>query len=114
LLIIAYQLLAVLFLNLTSNMRLSLSLGSAYTMMALTFSGLTFPAIGMPLIAKIFSWIFPYSFWLKILLGQSLRNEPLIEIVPQLFVLLLFIFSGILSFKGMKLKLSNSKYWGKD
>jgi len=114
LLIIAYQLLAVLFLNLTSNMRLSLSLGSAYTMMALTFSGLTFPAIGMPLIAKMFSWIFPYSFWLKILLSQSLRNEPLIEIVPQLVVLLLFIFSGVLSFKGMKLKLSNSKYWGKD
>lgn len=114
LLIIAYQMLAVLFLNLTSNMRLSLSLGSAYSMMALTFSGLTFPAMGMPLIAKIFSWIFPYTFWLKVLISQSLRNEPLLEVVPQLFVLILFIFSGILSFKGMKKKLSESKYWGKD
>ena len=114
LLIIAYQLLAVLFLNLTSNMRLSLSLGSAYTMMALTFSGLTFPTMAMPLIAKIFSWIFPYTFWLKILLSQSLRNEPIIEIIPQLIVLILFIFSGILSFKGMKRKLSESKYWGKE
>lgn len=114
LLIVAYQLLAVLFLNLTSNMRLSLSLGSAYTMMALTFSGLTFPTMAMPLIAKIFSWIFPYTFWLKILLSQSLRNEPLIEIIPQLIVLLMFIISGILSFKGMKKKLSESKYWGKE
>ena len=114
LLIIAYQLLAVLFLNLTSNMRLSLSLGSAYTMMALTFSGLTFPTMAMPLIAKMFSWIFPYTFWLKILLSQSLRNEPLVEIIPNLIVLALFIFSGIFSFKGMKRKLSDSKYWGKD
>jgi len=114
LLIIAYQLLAVLFLNLTSNMRLSLSLGSAYTMMALTFSGLTFPTMAMPLIAKMFSWIFPYTFWLKILLSQSLRNEPLVEIIPNLMVLVLFIFSGIISFKGMKSKLSDSKYWGKD
>lgn len=114
LLIIAYQLLAVLFLNLTSNMRLSLSLGSAYTMMALTFSGLTFPTMAMPLIAKIFSWIFPYTFWLKVLLSQSLRNEPLIEIIPQLAILILFIISGILSFKGMKRKLSESKYWGKE
>jgi ABC-2 type transport system permease protein len=114
LLIIAYQMLAVLFLNLTSNMRLSLSLGSAYTMMALTFSGLTFPTMAMPLIAKIFSWIFPYTFWLKILLSQSLRNEPLIEIIPQLVILILFIISGILSFKGMKRKLSESKYWGKE
>ncbi len=114
LLIIAYQMLAVLFLNLTANMRLSLSLGSAYTMMALTFSGLTFPSLGMPLIAKIFSWIFPYTFWLKILLSQSLRNEPLTEIVPYLLILMLFILSGILSFKGMKRKLSDSKYWGRD
>jgi len=113
-LIIAYQLLAVLFLNFTANMRFSLSLGSAYTMMALTFSGLTFPSMGMPLFAKIFSWIFPYTFWLKILVSQSLRNEPLIEILPQLLVLLLFIILGILSFRGMKTKLSDSKYWGRD
>lgn len=114
LLIIAYQLLAVLFLNITSNMRLSLSLGSAYTMMALTFSGLTFPTMGMPIIAKIFSWIFPYTFWLKILISQSLRNESIIEIIPQFFILVVFIILGILSFKGMKTKLCNSKYWGKE
>ena len=114
LLIIAYQLLAVLFLNITSNMRLSLSLGSAYTMMALTFSGLTFPTMAMPLIAKIFSWIFPYTFWLEILISQSLRNEPIIGIIPQLLVLGMFIILGILSFKGMKTKLSNDKYWGKE
>ena len=114
LLIIAYQLLAVLFLNITSNMRLSLSLGSAYTMMALTFSGLTFPSIAMPLIAKVFSWIFPYTFWLKIFLGQTLRNEPITETIPYLIILLLFIVSGIASFKGMKRKFSDSKYWGKE
>lgn len=114
LLIVAYQMLAVLFLNLTSNMRLSLSLGSAYTMMALTFSGLTFPNMAMPLIARMFSWIFPYSFWLKILISQSLRNEPLTEILHLFLILFLFILSGILSFKGMKRKLSDSKYWGKD
>ncbi|MEA3318219.1 MAG: ABC transporter permease [Bacteroidota bacterium] len=114
LLIIAYQFLAVLFLNITANMRLSLSLGSAYTMMALTFSGLTFPTMGMPLIAKIFSWIFPYTFWLKILISQSLRNEQIVEILPQFIVLVVFILLGLLSFKGMKTKLSNSKYWGRE
>ncbi|MBI9055834.1 MAG: ABC transporter permease [Bacteroidales bacterium] len=114
LLIIAYQMLAVLFLNITANMRLSLSLGSAYTMMALTFSGLTFPTMAMPLIAKVFSWIFPYTFWLKIFVGQSIRNEPLFEIIPYIIILVAFILSGVLSFKGMKKKLSDSKYWGKE
>jgi len=114
LLIIAYQMLAVLFLNITSNMRLSLSLGSAYTMMALTFSGLTFPTMAMPLIARVFSWIFPYTFWLKIFIAQSIRKEPLIEILPYIIILIIFILSGVLSFKGMKKKLSDSKYWGKE
>jgi hypothetical protein len=57
LLVAAYQSMAILFLNLTANLRLTLSLGSAYTMMALTFSGLTFPALAMPLIAKMFGCI---------------------------------------------------------
>ena len=62
LLILAYQAMAIVLLTVTINLRLTLSLGSAYTMMALTFSGLTFPAMGMPLLAKAFSFVFPYTF----------------------------------------------------
>ncbi len=114
LLIISYQLLAVLFLHLTANLRLSLSLGSAYTMMALTFSGLTFPTMAMPLMAKLFSLIFPYTFWLKIFMSQSLRGEPLTEIVVPMLVFLLYIAGGLLAFPGLKKKLTDSHYWGRD
>jgi ABC-2 type transport system permease protein len=114
LLIISYQLLAILILNLTANLRLSLSLGSAYTMMALTFSGLTFPSMTMPLAAKLFSCIFPYTFWLKIFLSQSLRGEPITEILVPMLVLLLFVIAGIMAFPGFKRKLSDSKYWGRE
>ena len=111
LLIISYQLLAILFLKLTANLRLSLSLGSAYTMMALTFSGLTFPTIAMPLIAKLFSIIFPYTFWLQIFMSQTLRDEPITEIVTPFLAFVPFILGGILAFPGMKRKLSHPKYW---
>lgn len=111
LLIVTYQLLAILFLKLTANLRLSLSLGSAYTMMALTFSGLTFPSMAMPLAAKIFAMAFPYTFWLKIFMGQTLRGEPVsVALVPFLFFVP-FILAGILAFPGMKRKLSHPKYW---
>jgi len=111
LLIISYQLLAVLFLKLTANLRLSLSLGSAYTMMALTFSGLTFPSMAMPLIAKLFSLIFPYTFWLQIFMSQTLRGEPITEVVFPFLAFIPFILGGILAFPGMKRKLTHHKYW---
>lgn len=111
LLIISYQFLAILFLKLTANLRLSLSLGSAYTMMALTFSGLTFPAIAMPLLAKLFSFIFPYTFWLQIFMSQTLRGEPISEVVIPFLAFFPFIIGGILAFPGMKRKLTHHKYW---
>jgi len=111
LLIISYQLLAVLFLKITANLRLSLSLGSAYTMMALTFSGLTFPSMAMPLIAKLFSLVFPYTFWLQIFMSQTLRGEPISEVALPFLAFIPFILGGILAFPGMKRKLTYHKYW---
>ena len=111
LLIISYQLLAILFLKLTANLRLSLSLGSAYTMMALTFSGLTFPTMAMPLVAKLFSLIFPYTFWLRIFLSQTLRGEPITEVLPSFLAFLPFMVCGVLAFPGIKRKLSHARYW---
>lgn len=111
LMIVSYQLLAILFLKLSANLRLSLSLGSAYTMMALTFSGLTFPSIAMPLMAKLFSLIFPYTFWLQIFMSQTLRGEPVSEVVIPFLAFIPFILGGVLAFPGMKRKLSHQKYW---
>ena len=113
LLIITYQLLAILFITVTSNMRLSMSLGSAFTMMSLTFAGLTFPYIGMPISAKIFSYIFPYGYWLKTLLGQTLRNEEIAYSIYPLYYILIFIVICILILPLYKKRLQNSKYHGK-
>lgn len=114
LLILAYQAMAVLLLTITINLRLTLSLGSAYTMMALTFSGLTFPAMGMPLIAKLFALVFPYTFWLKIFLSQSLRGEPIHETVPSLLLLLLFILTGIIGFPLFKKRMKDERWRTKE
>lgn len=113
LIIVIYQLLAIALLSITSNMRLTLSLGSAYTLMAMTFAGITFPIFAMPLIARIFSWFFPYTFWIKIFVGQTIKSQPLFASIPDFLILTLYILIPLLSFKTMKRKLSNSKYWGR-
>ncbi|MEN9443232.1 MAG: hypothetical protein RIS47_122 [Bacteroidota bacterium] len=112
-LIVSYQLLAILVVSLTHNLRLSLSLGSAYTMMALTFSGLTFPAMSMPLSAQIFSWVFPFTFWLKIFMNQTIQLGKLAQTAAPFLVLGLFIAVGLISMPLTKKKLSNPEYWGK-
>lgn len=112
-LVISYQCLAFFLLNLTGNLRFSLSLGSAYTMMALTFSGLTFPSMAMPLIAKLFSYIFPYTFWLKIFLSQSLRGEPVHTIYILFIVLMAFSLLGIVSLPGLKRKYADPNQYGR-
>jgi ABC-2 type transport system permease protein len=111
--VIAYQFLAILFLVLTSNLRLSLSFGSAYTMMALSFSGLTFPTMSMPLVAKIFSCIFPYTFWLKVFLSQTIQGEPVSNVFTSFLILFVYIVICLFAFRGMKKRCSDSKYWGR-
>jgi ABC-2 type transport system permease protein len=113
LLILCYQFLAIFLVGLTGNLRLSLSLGSGYSMLALTYSGLTFPAIGMPIIGQILTYVFPYTFWLKILMGQSLRGEPTINMLAPMFALILFMGLGLALIPRLKYMLLQPEHWGK-
>jgi len=72
--IITYQAMGILVVALTYNMRLSLSIASAYSMMAITFSGLTFPAEGMPRLARFLTLLFPFTWWEKLFISQALRG----------------------------------------
>jgi ABC-2 type transport system permease protein len=113
LMIICYQALAIFMVSLSANLRLGLSLGSAYTMMALTFSGLTFPIFGMPAIAQSFAYIFPFTYWLKIFISQSLRGEPAINAIKLLYASIPFIILGLLFVPRLKYILQTKKFWGK-
>lgn len=111
--IVTYQLLAVLLVAVTANLRLALSLASAYAMMALTFSGLTFPQFAMPAIAEIFSYIFPFTWWIRIFISQAMRGEALIHVVVPMAVLIGFILLAVCFLPRMKRLLKEEKFWGK-
>ncbi len=113
LLILGYQFLSVFLTGLTANLRLSLSLAGAYTMMALTFSGLTYPLQAMPALARAFAGIFPFTYYLETFIGQALRNEPSGNALSPMLGLWAFIFLGMTMVPRMKYILSNHEYWGK-
>lgn len=112
-LIVSYQFLAIFLISLTTNMRLAMSLGSAYCMLALTFSGLTFPASGMPAFGQAFSYIFPYTYWIEILIGQTLRGEPASHSIISMYAMVLFIVLGLLFVPRLRYMMLNKKRWGK-
>ncbi len=113
LMIVSYQALAILLVGIFGNMRLSASLGSAYSMMALTFAGLTFPEFGMPVSAQLFGRIFPLTYWLKVFLGQTLRNESIASSLIYASYLIVFLLVGAISMYWLKHKYTNEKYWKK-
>ncbi len=111
--IITYQLLAVLLVAVTANLRLALSLASAYSMMALTFSGLTFPQFAMPLAAKIFSYLFPFTQWVKIFISQAIRGEDAVRAIVPMSIYTLFILLAVCFLPRMKRVLKEERFWGK-
>lgn len=113
LLILSYQSLAVFLISLTYNLRLSLSLAAAYTMMALTFSGLTYPLADMPPLARSFASLFPFTYYLQNFIGQAMRNEPITNGFVPMAWLWAFILLGILFVPRLRYLLKEEKYWGK-
>jgi len=112
-LIVTYQLLAVLLISVTANLRLGLSLASAYAMMALTFSGLTFPEFAMPEVAKVFSYLFPFTQWVKIFISQAIRGEAVVHVLIPMAIFVLFILLSVSFLPRLKKVLKEEKYWGK-
>lgn len=72
--VLAYQLLGVMFVSVTSNLRLSLSCGAFYTSLGFTFAGMTYPNIAMPSFGKFYSALLPLRPYVALLIDQSLRG----------------------------------------
>ena len=111
--IITYQLMGLIFIGATINLRLAMSLGSAYSMMGITFSGVTFPLEAMPKFAQIFAHFFPFTWWEKLFISQSLRGEPTKEALIYICYILLFLLGSVCFLPVYKKYLGNAKYWGK-
>lgn len=111
--IVTYQLLGVLLVSVTANLRLGLSLASAYAMMALTFSGLTFPRFAMPAVARAFSYLFPFTQWVTIFISQAIRGEEVVHALIPMTIFVLFILLSVSFLPRLKKVLRTEKYWGK-
>ncbi|TCN62694.1 ABC-2 type transport system permease protein [Acetobacteroides hydrogenigenes] len=110
--VLAYQGVGIFITCLISNLRLSLSMSSAYAICAFTFSGLTFPFIGMPSVIAILGQFFPFTQYLDIYISQGLRGAPIYTALFPLGMLGLFILFPLLLLPKLQKHMMYTKYWG--
>ena len=109
----SYQAIAVFIVSLLSNLRLSLSIGGGYSVLAFTFSGLTFPMMAMYSWVQAFSKIFPFTFYTDIFIDQALRGAPVVDSLWDMGYIALFIVLPMLCLPRLRKICSDEKYWGR-
>lgn len=111
--ILSYQAISVLIVALVANLRLSLSLGGGYSVLAFTFSGLTFPIMAMYPAMQTVSRFFPFTYYTDLFVDQMLRGAPAIYSLHDLGALALFIIIPLLCLPRLRKVCTEEKYWGK-
>ena len=110
-LIMAYQSVAIFVVALTASMRLSLSLGGGYSVLAFTFSGVTFPTIAMLSAVQPVTMLFPYTYFMRLYIDQAVRGSAWWLSMDDLAAMLLFCLLPMLVLGRLKRVSVNRKYW---
>lgn len=111
--ILSYQSIGILFVAVFDNLRLALSFGGGYSVLAFTFSGLTFPTMAMYPAMQWFSYLFPFTFYMRIYVDIAMRGAPVMYALSDLACMMLFLIPAIAVMPRLKTLCSDEKYWGK-
>lgn len=111
--ILSYQAISVLIVSLLANLRLSLSIGGGYSVLAFTFSGLTFPIIAMWEPMQWLSRLFPFTYYTDLFVDQMLRGAPVVCSLPDLGWMSLFVVLPLLCLPRLKRVCTEQKFWGR-
>jgi len=111
--ILSYQSIGIFIVALVSNLRLALSLGGGYSVLAFTFSGLTFPVMAMTPAMQAASKIFPFTYYTDLIVDQALRGAPVVCSLHDLGAMALFFTLPLLSLPRLRRIATESKFWGR-
>ena len=112
-LIAAYQAVALFVVALTSSFRLSLSLGGGYSVLAFTFSGITFPTMAMISVVQPFTMLFPYTYFMRLYIDQAVRGSAWWMSMQDIAAMLLFCLLPLLALNRLKRISTTRKFWGR-
>ena len=112
--IVAYQSVAIAIVTLTSNLRLGLSIGGGYAVMAFTFSGVTFPVMAMYDVAQWFSRLFPLTYFSNIFVDKAMLGVGISYDIDDYLAMTVFVLLVPLVWRRLSRVVGDSKYWCRD
>lgn len=112
--VIAYQSVAIAIVTLTSNLRLGLSIGGGYAVMAFTFSGVTFPVMAMYDVAQWFSKLFPLTYFSNIFVDKAMLGVGISYDINDYLAMAVFMLLLPLVWRRLSRVVGDSKYWCRD
>ena len=112
-LIMAYQAVALFIVALTASFRLSLSLGGGYSVLAFTFSGVTFPTMAMFSAVQPVTKLFPYTYFMQLYIDQAVRGSAWWLSMPDVAAMLIFCLLPLLVLPRLKKVSITRKYWSR-
>ena len=111
--ILSYIAVAIFIIAITADMRLAMSLGGGYSVMAFSLSGLTFPAMAMHKTMQWFGHLFPFTYFTEIIIDQALRGAPIGNSLTQLSYMMIFLLLPLTTAHRLKRIINDKKYWGR-
>ena len=112
--VIAYQSVAIAIVTLTSNLRLGLSIGGGYAVMAFTFSGVTFPVMAMYDVAQWFSRLFPLTYFSNVFVDKAMLGVDISYDIGDYLAMTVFVLLVPLVWRRLSRVVGDSKYWCRD
>lgn len=112
--VLAYQATGLFLAAWFANLRLATSAAAFFSAPAFAFTGVTFPAMAMPLLGKFWGGILPLTYYLRLLIGQAIRGAPARVALPECLALSAFVvLLPLLSLSRMGAVMRESRYWGR-
>lgn len=111
--VFAYQAIGIMYVALTTNLRLSLSCGAFYTALGFTFVGMTYPTLAMPAFARGYSALLPLRPYLSVLIDQTLRGIPIKYDIGYIWWMLALSCLGLVCIPRLKKAANDEKTWYK-
>lgn len=111
--ILAYISVAIFIVTLAADMRLAMSVGGGYAVMAFSLSGITFPAMAMYGWMRWLAHLFPFTAYSRVVIDVAMRGAPDAEVVVEICEMLVFLLLPIVVWPRLRRVMSNSEYWGK-
>lgn len=112
--IIACQGFGVIIISLFLNLGLSTSIGAGFSIMAFSFSGLTFPMEAVYGFIRVLSNFFPYKHYMKIFIDNSMRGASVGLSITDCCYLFCFVLVALLMMIRLKKGAASDKYAEKE